>query len=69
MIDTDTETPIKKIMMDFDYYQENLRIMPTPSKILLWQREENEIFIKLTFKDWWKINLIKEDQVENLIQL
>ena len=51
MIDTDTETPIKKRMMDFDYYQENLIIMPTPSKILLWQCEENEIFIKLTFKD------------------
>ena len=69
MIDTDTETPIKKRMMDFDYYQENLIIMPTPSKILLWQCEENEIFIKLTFKDWWKIKLIKEDQAENLIQL
>ena len=51
--------------MDFVYA---LYLMSISSKILLWQCKEKQIFIQLTFTDLWKINHVKKDQGEKLIQ-
>ena len=56
----------KKKMMDFDYYEEYLTNIL--NKMLLWQCKEKQIFIQLTFADWWKIDHVKKDQGEKLIQ-
>ena len=48
-------------MMDFDYYEEYLTSIS--DKIL-----SCRLFVQLTFADWLKINHVKKDQEEKLIQ-
>ena len=53
-------------MMEFYYYEEYLTSVS--KKILLWQCREKQVFIQLIYADWWKINNVKENPGEKLIQ-
>ena len=58
--------PSRRKMMEFYYYEEFLTSVS--KKILLWQCWEKQVFIQLIYADWWKINNVKENPGEKLIQ-